>query len=923
MSRLGQQKEYQVVKLYDSDEIDADTGKQSVPDGDYFLLYDDKTNPKGLYLAVKPKGESAYTPYNIFDQNNNSHDRNKITNFRTISEITSFAENEDSTANFSLEDTSQNDYGFKNATINYGEELFFAVQESINPYSNPVVVPRATPVPAPRATPIAKPVPAPRAKTVVVQPAGPVSPPIPASRLMTATSSPRVTRDNDSANGKTGVLRSEAYDSARNALGLGASNNDLAAAKFRNNERAKRIEQLKPSAQNVADAMRLLMKAHRDAQKLWPRGKGASTRNEWRRQAFRILGVDENSTNLMADIKSKIGHLQNIRSELNAHYNGRHPSQSAINSRIFQASQLFEMIISGKNEVFSNELGANDSRKSAAVYDVIKAGNVIESERRRFNGRTARLGVAPSLVQPFNASPPPAGAFASSRSPARAFASSPASAGSAPRAGNNPSTTRVRSAGQKPDTPEAFLTRIQNELPIMQGAQVIAAKQSQDANRRINQQEISGGAAFDDWLQNSPQVTRESMQERRDFFNRNSALIGQNPQENRQLREMFGELSGIVNYCCNPNYITESDSAVGNIANAFRGYFQGVNLSISTEICRKFLDHEIQKTALGSDKMSDLLICQDSLNNGLLESKVSVARPASIQKPKRSAPAASLPGAIYNQSSSSEEEDDIYGSLDALIQGFKKTGIKHVFFDLDDTLIEHAIMDMSFMEDIFGEGVKQYTASSNPASYAHPDRQDFYRNPQKRDDIAKRVTNPNLVSNFMKDLADEGIKVHISTLNSSTLAKVLCEEHDWPVSSISAADGQIDDFKKNPHTLDTSVKTERSQNGARKIEATANIVGGEQNLRQVAFFDDDFSKFSPTCDYLESKGAMCFMKSEKEGVRFDSNHPDFKSEIETVTAELGSRGHGSRNLTPSSMLTRSEHVRLQNIPVRQAGNAWG
>ncbi len=229
------------------------------------------------------------------------------------------------------------------------------------------------------------------------------------------------------------------------------------------------------------------------------------------------------------------------------------------------------------------------------------------------------------------------------------------------------------------------------------------------------------------------------------------------------------------------------------------------------------------------------------------------------------------------------------------IKAMQQANIKDSFFDLDDTLITHAITDQGFLKMLFGPDTKTFTDPSKPTSYANESRQGFYFYQNLREMVKDRVTDPELVSNYFKALDEAGIRVHINTLNSSTLAKTLCEEHGWPVSSISAADGQIIGRDKVAEAIDsengvskhlnTEVKTEGRP---RKIAATESVLshfGG--SLDKTAFFDDDFSKLvSSTRGVLEEKGAHVLMQSQEKGVRFDSSHPGFANEIKAKTAQL-------------------------------------
>ncbi len=602
-------------------------------------------------------------------------------------------------------------------------------------------------------------------------------------------------------------------------------------------------------AATVTNALRLLMKADREERKLSIRQSKVKI-NSWRENAYRALGVNPDSPNLFKEISDKISHLSqgDIRTEIQRHYEqvNHNLTSSGLNSRISQIIALFEMIKGQDKEVVTHQ-GVKDNIKAEKAYDGIDrkhekiAKNYFNFGRRSGRNRNATS----SVVEEF----------------------------SRELSGEESIET---------DTVEDFQGRLAAHPDIMVTTEYLT-KQSQSALRRkVADQSNHGGRAFNDWLDNKG-LTRDHLSHMVSEISSNPSILNQE-SGNPTLTEIFNHLSEMVGYCIDNRYLTEKDSAISNVMNAFRGYCQGLNLSLSNNLCEKFIRHAISKRSVSSDLKFVLQSCLPLLNEELGKSDIGII---ASKKPRRQ-PNGQLPGAI-----SDEKDTSRYPALDKLIQFFEKSGVRHVFFDLDDTLIKHTIAnrtDPTIIEKIFGEGTGQFTSSTDGRSYAHISRQGFYHDNVKRNMIKDLVADPEMTSYFMNNLKARGMNIHISTLNSSTLAKVLCETRNWPVSSISAADGQIADYqgKGGENILNESIKTEASHSSslARKIAATEAIVGGRENLRHVAFFDDDFSRASSaTCYYLEENGAHCLMKGRAEGVRFDSKHRNFEEEIESFLEE--------------------------------------
>lgn len=424
---------------------------------------------------------------------------------------------------------------------------------------------------------------------------------------------------------------------------------------------------------------------------------------------------------------------------------------------------------------------------------------------------------------------------------------------------SRPATRRTFTKRGVPDTEKAFRERLNASAakdPSMLSMVVRAQAQHQQNKfiADISEEASFGGPAYETWKERKGSSKLNPIQ----------------------------DLKDLLLTSCNEEFITIDKTPEENAADAFRAYHirAGNNMSLSSHLndrCFEELVHDAELDPQAKDIAQSCLVLARRGVFTTSSPKESSARVRKDEYVPEAAPAATAMGAA-------RDESEIL--ISEMVARFEEQGIKHVFFDLDDTLLSHVILDNDFRERLFGPNTSMSTNPENERSYANEGRQNFYHNKDLRQELAGRVTDPDLVLNFMNQLAEKGIEVHINTLNSSTLAKVLCEERNWPVSSISAADGQIIGRDKvaepvasvngvSEH-LDRSVKTEGRP---RKIDATLKVIGRNQ-VSQVAFFDDDFSKaHSTTRIYLEAEGATCLMQGESEGVRFDREHSDFKEEL--------------------------------------------
>ncbi len=241
------------------------------------------------------------------------------------------------------------------------------------------------------------------------------------------------------------------------------------------------------------------------------------------------------------------------------------------------------------------------------------------------------------------------------------------------------------------------------------------------------------------------------------------------------------------------------------------------------------------------------------------------------------------------------EEEALKNMVNRHVAALKAARTRCVFFDLDDTLIHHSITNNDVRDYIFGAGSNMGMDANNSTSFLHSDRQKGLVggagevDPVKSKYIKSLVPDPDLVNAFMKACVNAGIKVHISTLNSAEFALTLVEGHGWPISSISAGNGQILDYDKGNREVDRSTVT-APLGGVRKLDATRKVLENDGvNWPESAFYDDEFSKESPTKKKLESLDVTCGMKDPRKGPRFSRYNPGFEVEMANVEVRLASK----------------------------------